>query len=180
MKNLTNNLRICWLTIFSLVLVSCPPRPYRLKYLSFEEVEGITIESTATMEIEDLTFVSEVPVKYALERSGYGVRLIIDRDSYRPTAVVALIAAEGLHLVPRPKLAMKPGRVTPCGTYEERGDKPRELLFSWVICGDYASPSPLEFVVAFDVLDASEIVVGRERLPFELKSAGIFWMNDSL
>ena len=168
------------LPMCALVLASCFQRPYRLEYLSFEKVEGITIEATATMEIEDLTFVSEVPVEYTLRRGKYVLQLIIDRKSYDPSVSVVLRDADNLYLMPQPRLAMRPGRVTPCGIYNWSGDKPQKLFFDWAICGRYNPALPSELVVVFDVLDSSGVVIRRERLPFELKSAGIFWADDWL
>ena len=161
-----------------LVLASCFQRPYRLRYLSFENVDGITVESRAEPELEDLMLASEIPVGYSLQRPGYSLILEIERNSFRPRARIGLRGGSGLRLVARPRFAMRPGRAAPCGGYDQVSNAGQELLFSWSRCGDDAAAS--EFVVAFDVLDGTGTVVGEERLPFELKRDGIYWANDSL
>ena len=55
---------------------------------------------------------------------------------------------------------------------------PLAFLFSWRIFDNPVSPS--ECKIAFDVVDSPGAVIGEERLPFELKTNGVFWEFDSL
>lgn len=162
----------------ALILTSCFQRPYRLRYLSFEKVDGITVESRAEPELENLMLASKIPVAYSLERPGYSLVVEIERTSFRPRARFSVRGGHDLRLVARPRLAMRPGRAAPCGGYDEVANGAKKLLFSWSICGDDAAPS--EYVVAFDVVDATGVIVREERLPFELKRDGIYWATDSL
>ena len=166
------------LAICALLLTSCFQRPYRLRYLSFERVDGITVNLTAPIELENLMFASEIPVEYTLQRPDYAVIVRIERKSFRPRAVVSLREGRNLRIVARPRLTMRPGRAAPCGGYDQISNGGQKLLFSWSICGDDAAPG--EFLLAFDVVDGSGAIVREERLPFELKHDGIYWANDSL
>ena len=161
--------------VSALVSISCSQRPYRLRYLSFERVADIEVDSMGSLEVEGLMFSSHIPLAYSLRRPDYTVALIIEKQSFRPRATLALRSALDLRMVARPGLAMRAGREAPCGAYD---DTSGGVLFSWSICGDRADRS--EYLVAFDVVDASGRVVGEERLPFELKRDGICWIDDSL
>jgi len=164
--------------LLGLVLtVGCLPQVSRYRYLSFENLPGSHIESTAAVEVENLVFGSTIPVEYLLVRKGYKLRVSINPRSYFPNARIALVDSPGIRLVPRPARGARTDRPRPCGSYDA-GEKPGySFEFSWVICGDKANPE--ELVVAFDVL-GDNLGIEKEALRFALVKDGVYWLRDSL
>ena len=168
----------CLLVMCAAISSGCVPRPYRLRYMSFEKVDKIVVESRTRLGVENLMLGSSVPVDYVLKRERYQVRIRIDRKSYAPVAMIELQDAQNLRIAVRPEIGARPGRGRPCASFDEFPGRPEKFMFSWVICGDDAGAQ--EFIVAFDVVDGKGAVVAEERLPFELKRDGVYWATDSL
>jgi hypothetical protein len=155
----------------------CIPHVSRYRYLSFEELQGVNVESVAPIEVENLVFGSVIPVEYSLVREGYTLRMSVDPRSYFPNATVELTDASDVRLVPRPSRGASANRPRPCGSYDEIAISGDSFVFSWVICGVDADPD--ELVVAFDVVGGN-LGVREEALQFMLRSDGIYWLRDSL
>ena len=149
----------------------------RYRYLSFDEVPGVDVESVAPVEVENLVFGSTIPVEYSLARDGYTLRISIDPRSYFPNATIQLAGSPGVRLVPRPSRGADLDRPRPCGSYDGIAASGETFEFSWVICGENASPG--ELVVGFDVV-GENFGTREEALQFELRSDGIYWLRDSL
>jgi hypothetical protein len=158
-------------------VIGCAPQVSRYRYLSFEETPGSKIDSVAPVEVEDLVFGSTIPVEYSIERKDYTLRIVIDPNSYAPNAIIAPEDSPGVRLVPRPERGARADRPRPCGSYDELAGASAGFAFSWVTCGEDASPE--EFVVAFDVVGER---FGRveEALRFRLERDGILWLPDAL
>jgi hypothetical protein len=168
------------LVVLGVALVSttgCLPHTYRYRYLSFEDVPGVVVESVAPIEVENLVFGSTIPVEYSLAREGYTLLLSVDASSYSPNATVELRDSPGVRLVPRPSRGARADRPRPCGSYDDIAASGERFEFSWVICGDNASQE--EHVVAFDVVD-KDFGVKEEAVQFTLRSDGVYWLRDSL
>jgi len=149
----------------------------RYRYLSFEAQPDVDVQSVAPVEVENLVFGSTIPVEYSLGRDGYALRISIDPKSYFPNAAVELADSPGVQLVPRPARGASSSRPRPCGSYDDIAASGKGFEFSWVICGNDASPE--ELVVAFDVI-GEDFGIKEESLHFTLRSGGVYWLRDSL
>lgn len=158
-------------------MMGCLPQVSQYRYLSFEEVPGVKVESVAPIEVKNLVFRSRIPVEYSLVREGYTLRIRIDPRSYVPNAAIELADSPGVRLVPRPSRGARVNRPRPCGSYDDISTSGDRFAFSWVICGDDANPE--ELVVAFDVV-GENVGVEEEDLQFKLRSDGVLWLHDSL
>lgn len=157
--------------------MGCLPHVSRYRYLSFEEMPGVRVESVAPVEVENLVFGSTIPVEYSLVREGYTLRMSIDPRSYFPNARIELVDSPGVRLVPRPSRGARANRPRPCGSYDDIATSGDRFEFSWVICGDDANPE--ELVIAFDVV-GENLGVKEEDLQFTLRRDGVYWLRDSL
>ena len=168
------------LVVLAIALVSvsgCVPYVARYRYLSFEQIPVVKVESVAPMDVKNLVFGSKIPIEYSLPRKGYSLRVSIDPRSYFPNATIALADSPGVRLVPRPSRGARTDRPRPCGSYDHIAPSGDTFEFSWVTCGEDANPE--ELVVAFDVV-GRELGVKEEDLRFALRSHGVYWLRDSL
>ena len=175
-----------WLAVgVACLFIGCIPKLYLRRYLSFEEIAGIEMGSYGTLEQDkdEPFFTCEVPLEYRLERPGNTLVLEIDSFGTYAEATIELSQAGTLGIVPRPDLVVRPERPGACGYYKQgyfKQAKPHDqaFRFRWRIFDNPVSPS--ECKIAFDVVDSPGAVIGKERLPFELKTNGVFWEFDSL
>lgn len=165
------------LSIVAAATVGCVPQVSRFRYLSFEEVPGISVESVAPVELENLVSGPTIPIRYSLVRENYKLLINIDAHSYLPNATIELANSNGYRLVTRPLRGMRIDRPTPCGSYNGISASGDRFEFSWIICGDTANPG--ELVVAFDVVAKGGEVM-EEAIPFTLRKDGVYWLRDSL
>ena len=135
------------------------------------------VQSVAPVEVENLVFSSTIPVEYSLERDAYALRISINPKSYFPNAAVELADSPGVQLVPRPARGASSIRPRPCGSYDDIAASGKSFVFTWVICGEDASPE--ELIIAFDVV-GEELGISEESLHFTLRSDGVYWLRDGL
>jgi hypothetical protein len=159
--------------------MACVPKVYHLEYLSFEKVNGIHVESKELAKVQKQITSVRVPVRYRLVRDGYSVLIRIDSRSYFPIASFQLESVAGLRIVLQPEYGKQANRAGTCGSFDQVSEDGTGFEYSWVIC-DEKTAAPQEMTVAFDVIDAGGALVSEERIPFEIKSAGLYWAIDSV
>jgi len=175
MRKQLENTALLALVLALLSATGCQISRYR--YLSFDKVPGADVESVAPIEVENLVFGSTIPVEYSVARDDYTLHISIDPRSYFPNATIEVADSPGVRLVPRPSRGADTDRPRPCGSYDRITASGATFEFSWVICGEDASPE--ELVVGFDVV-GENLGVKEEALQFELRSDGLYWLPDSL
>lgn len=155
----------------------CLPQVSRYRYLSFEDLPGVEVEQVAPIDVKNLVLGSTIPVEYSIAREGYRLQISIDPHSYIPNVTIALADSPGVRLVPRPGRGAGADRPRPCGSYDAIAPSGRSFEFTWVICGEDATPE--ERVVSFDVV-GKDLGVKEETLQFTMRSDGVYWLRDSL
>ena len=161
-----------------LALAGCY-RVYEYEYISLESTPGAVVVKKAPIVLDKAFFLPTIPVEYQIVRSEYTLRVLVDETSYSANATVEIAGDPDLRLEKRRSIdggsyciTVDHGSRTRHGA--QRG--PTRFTFLWGTCPWW---EPKDEVVEFDVLNGTGRMA-KERIPFDIKRQGHYFLRDSL
>ena len=174
------------LALLLLSLTACVPVFFSNHYLSFEDNPNLMVVEYGKERNQDaLLFDSEIPLKYELVRDAYTVYFEIDglgayiRAKDHAGTPLSIQSLDNSHINPIKRCHYIRGPQDMLSPKRKMRMGEKAVLYSWYSKRENCSDSDSR-ILAFQVFDENNVLVGEEALPFYKGKNGITVIMDAL
>lgn len=155
-----------------LPMTACAVKCDEYKHFIFKLEPSAQITATRSPALKGLKGVESFPVSYSIPRTGYQLKLQIDETTYGPTAVIHIESSDSKSV--RPIIPENSADTfASCVSYRAQRNA---VVVAWLDRPNCEARRSVDL----EVLDASGVTIGKEKLPFDVITNGRYCVTDAL